>query len=134
MLVRPHPDRRLLGAAPVQERARVLQGALDQLARMADVDGDDMQRDRQLLDQVVIGVAPDQPCQPAGRHEMVTAAEEPSSPLNGSSGNTLPRRRPRQTSPSSSAVATVCGRDAMNAPLSAPADVPTITSGRMPRS
>jgi hypothetical protein len=108
MLVRPHPDRRLLGAAPVQERARVLQGALDQLARMADVDGDDMQRDRQLLDQVVIGVAPDQPCQPAGRHEMVTAAEEAQQPAEriqrehaaAAQAAAACSRAPRQSQPS----------------------------------
>ena len=58
----------------------------------------------------------------------------PSSPVNGFSGNTWPRRRFRQIWPSSSAVATVWGREAMNAALSAPAEVPTMTSGLIPRS
>jgi hypothetical protein len=68
------------------------------------------------------------------RHEMVAGAEEPEQARERVERERLPRRRPREISPSASAVATVCGRDATNAPLSAPAEVPTMRSGAMPRS
>jgi hypothetical protein len=43
-------------------------------------------------------------------------------PVSGLAGNTLPLRSLRQISPSLSAVCTVGSREAMNAPLSAPAE------------
>jgi hypothetical protein len=51
--------------------------------------------------------------------------------FGGLTGKTLLRLRFRQMSPSSRAVCGVCGRSAMKAPLSAPADVPTRRSARM---
>jgi hypothetical protein len=58
----------------------------------------------------------------------------PSSPVSGFSGNTWPRRRPHHTAASASAASAVCGREAMNAPFIAPADVPTTRSGAIPRA
>src|SRR5207248_1124126 len=49
-------------------------------------------------------------------------------------GKTSSRRRPRQTAASSSAVATVCGREATKAALSAPAEAPISRCGMMPLS
>ena len=59
---------------------------------------------------------------------------KPANPVSGLAGNTMLRRRPLRTSASATAVSMVGGRDAMNAPLIAPTEVPTIRSGSMSRS
>jgi hypothetical protein len=83
------------------------------------------QRQRHVLQPLVLDVAPEESAQPG--ESGTRWSREPrnlSRPVSGFSGNTCPRVSRRQTAPRSSAVWTVWGREAMNAALNAPAEVP----------
>ena len=88
-----------------------------------------MERDARILERPELEVVGDELPQPVVRNQVVARPEEGEKPVNGLSGKTFPLPTPRQISASSSAVAGVGGREAMNAPLSAPTEVPTIRSG-----
>ena len=71
---------------------------------------------------------------PDVRDEMVARPEEAEQPGDRVEREDLPAAQIAPDAARASAVATVWGRDAMNAPFMAPAEVPTMRSGAMPRS
>ena len=105
-----------------------------ELVAADDIDGDDMQRDRQILEGVVFDVAGDQAAQAGRRDEVVARPEGAEQPCDRiqREGLSAPQISPGRGEGVRGRDG--LGRDAMNAPFIAPADVPTMRSGSMARS
>ena len=135
LAVLPRDGRQDAGIAALAMTASSERAAREQqLLACYDIDGDNVQRNRQLLKPLVPTCrrrAAAGPNRARGGH---VDPRKPSRPLSGLRGKTWLRRTWRQMVASSSAVSTVCAREAMNAPLIAPAEVATIRSGAMSRS
>ena len=114
----------------LEERA----GGEQQLFAGDHVNRDDVQRDRQVLEQLGVEVLGDEPSQAGVGHEVGAGAEEAEQAAEGLIGKIWPRLTWRQIA--GEVVGGLGGllRLAMNAPLIAPAEVATIRSGSMPRS
>jgi hypothetical protein len=105
------------------------------LASGDEVEGHHMQGDGGLLEHLKLQVPADQAPQATIGHKVVVPARHPPRRrVRMATGKISSREMAPQARASWFAVVTVCGREAMKAALSAPADVPTRTSGTMPRS
>jgi hypothetical protein len=82
-----------------------------------DVDGDDVQRDRRLLKRAALQMRCDQPAQATVADQVLLRPEQAQQSRSGLSAKVWALRTSLQTAASASAVATVWGRQAMNALL-----------------
>lgn len=105
-------------AALVENRVEQRPAREQELVAAEDVDGDDVQRGRRLLERLALRVyGASSRRRPLSPIRCLRAPSRPNSPGRGLSGNVCRRRTLRQTAASASAVTTVCGREAMKAPV-----------------
>ena len=117
---------RTASSAGPRERRQLLAGE--------HVDGDDVKLDRHLLKPLVRGVLGDQTAQARSEHEVIARSEEAEQAVERTKRKHLPAPDAAPDLGQLVGCLNSLGRDAMNAPLIAPTEVPTIRSGTMPRS
>ena len=98
------------------------------------IDRDDVKLDWHLLEARMLAVLGDELAQTRGGDEVIARSEKAEEATERVQRKDLPAPHCAPDTGSSLAVSTVWGREAMNAPLMAPAEVPTTSCGVMSRS